>query len=330
MNTHSCAIKYAIFAIDLPGDKIPRRRYLKEKAQLLARGEGVGARIIKRILDAEFGPENVPGERTISTFIAVLNRERESSPPWKPSEGIQQGDDLGFLLRLDLIKRSEIVQMLIVGPAESSTRLPGLTRKEAEVAVSLQIGMAGLDPLIQLLIVHEYAERLAYGPEPITADLDLLIATRPWNVPNGTQLYEEMLRCGTAPQVLVRSLYCTRLIEENATINDPELLIAESDVFTKVQQLILSSNPIMRIQMWAWDALKVPWGAAFDHTDPDSHDVLTGFIDLTMQDGGVVRQLRIDRKKFNWEFLLTAPLRKQDSQTTEQHLSTADSETSND
>jgi hypothetical protein len=216
--------------------------------------------------------------------------------------------------------------MLIVGSADSADRLPGLTNKEAEVAVSLQISLAGLDPLIQLLVVHEYAERLAHGPEPITADLDLLIATRPWNVPSGTQLYEEMLRSGAAPQVLIRSLYCPSLIEENAAIIDADQLLAESDPINAIGHLIAAANSIMRIQMWAWDALKVPWAVAFEHTDPDTRDVLSGWFRIETKDGGDVPQLAIDRKKFNWESLLKEPLDKQDSRTREQHSSTAEPE----
>ena len=329
MNTkilaHDLAIsseQLAKLAVLLPQEKNARRRYLKDQAELLAQTRGLGAPKIKRQLDKEYGSDNVPSERLISDWISGLGRGGESGPEWKPWNEHPVCDDLGFLFRLDLIKRSEIVQMLVVGSLDSTEQLPGLTITEAKVAVKLQASLQDLDPVIQLLLVHEYAERLASHSRPITADLDLLVATQPWR---GSQLYKEMIGKGAAPQVLVRSLYGRGFIEMNAKITDAPRLVSESEPIRRINRLNRDGDLSFRVQMWAWDQLKVPWNLAFDHTDPDTKDVLTVFLKIKEKNDGDARQLVEDRGKFSWEFLL-----QQDAQVKDKHISTTDSETSND
>jgi hypothetical protein len=285
----------------LPLAKKDRKKYIATEAKRMARREEVGARRIKQKLDQVYGEENVPSERTISDLISGSNRERIVSPEWLPWGGTPITDDLGFLLRLRMIKQSEIIQMLLVDAEHSADRQPQLTVNEADIAVKLQLSLLGLDPVIQFLIVHEYAERLEFPNDPLTNDLDLLVATRPWS---GSKLYGKMLNGGADPRASIRSLNCRGIVEHNAPITNGDQFGKDHDISNQIARLIREGDPTTRLQIWAWNFLDVPWNLALEHRDQITGDVISLWLTLSMTENSEGVGPVSDREMFDWEKLL--------------------------
>lgn len=276
MSTRRLAENHAKFADFLPEDKTERTARLKWHAQQAAQREGKGAPTIKREFDARWPQVPIPSERTISDWIKGIRSGRTDSPEWNSWDDDPITDDLGFLLRLNLVKKTDLVYMMIdqTGIGFLPRPLPGLTVEEARVAVKLQVALQTIDPLIQLLIVHEYAERLAFA-ERSTQDLDLLIACRPWL---DWRLYEQALHSGVAPPAEVRGLHTYRQLEER--------------------------DPRIRVQLWSWSQLSVPWAMVLDGLRPDSPKKSVHRIEHRDLTTDQQEQLARDASEFNWEWLL--------------------------
>ena len=262
------------FAPPLPESKPKKRKILKDQARLLHQAKGWGAPRIKKEFDIAFGAEMEWGERTVSDWIGEPSSDSSSTEYWQPWKQSHKPDDFGYLLRLDLVKRSWPIDILLWSGLEHYGR--GLTETEAEIATKLQLSLQGLDETIAVLVVHEYSQRLNAEENIFTADLDLLITTRPWL---GSDLYDHSLGEGIAPPVEIRGL--------NTDASWPRG----------------ESNPLVNFQIWAWDKLKVPWSMTVERENIEVglqssvRLVKNGLSDQQKQD------LDTARKSVNWEWL---------------------------
>jgi len=264
----------------LPEHRGDRTRVLKERAQALVQSERIGAPSIKKKLDEEYGSENIPSERTISGWISSSRERLRESPEWTPWMVDQPlTDDVGHLLRLNLIKKSNVFQSLIYKSLKQPTPVLGLSVKEAESAVNLEVSLQGLDQFIQMSIVHEYSQRLTFA-NPVTDDLDLLVATQPWL---DERLYNDQIRQGIAPPVEISAL----------------------------TPLVSGSNFHLGnlVQFWAWQVLNVPWREISESQSADLKEKIVkrfgrlGLIDKTVS--------TIDWKKqlFSWSSLIGSEIK---------------------
>jgi len=274
MNTSNLAKNKNYFAPQLPEGKSQRRKVLKDQARLLHQARGWGAPSIKKEFDSAFGKEMSWGERTVSDWIGEPSSDRTSTEYWQPWKSSHKTDNLSYLLRLDLVKRCWPVDILLWRGLEHFGK--GLTKTEAEIATKLELSLLGLDESIVILIIHEYSQRLNADKIAFTADLDLLITTRPWQ---GSKLYDHSLREGIAPPVEIRGLN-----------TDESWPTGER-------------NPLVNFQIWSWDTLKVPWSMTVEHENLE-----VGRQSLRrLKKNGLSDQQNLDldiaRKSMNWEWM---------------------------
>jgi hypothetical protein len=302
MSSRSFAEKHAIPAIIVPSDKKGRKEFLKSESKKLAQQERMSAREIKERFVNGYKLSGFPSERTISGWISNISKTRIESPMWKAWNETPITDDLGFLLRLQLVKRSEVAQMLLASCCEPLEQLHrDFSQKEAEIAVKLQMSLYGLDLLIQFLIIHEYAERLSFPDDPYTQDLDLLIATRPWT---GPELYEAEIRSGTTPRVSVKSLNYTNFVSRDTRIHNPDQFFSENEVTRISYRLIVEGQPIIKLQMWIWNTLGVPWNLSINHRDLVTEDKMEIWLKIPVEQKQLdSKRVEFSEEKFNWESL---------------------------
>jgi len=261
------------FAPPLPERKSERRKVLIDQARLLNQAKGWGAPRIKNVFDNAFGPDMEWGQRSVSTWIGKSSIEPELDQYWRPWNSRSKTDDAGHLMRLDLVKRSATMYRLLDVMGLFATA--GLTESEADIAMKLRYSLHPLDPIVQLLIVHEYAQRFSADENALTSDLDLLVATQPWL---GGDLYKYSLLNNVAPPVEIRGL--------------------------NTYGQLPSDDPMIRVQVWAWDALKVPWLQVIEVALRRTSGRLISRLEPDGLSDQEKHALATDRSTFNWEWLI--------------------------
>ena len=282
VTTRKLAEYLAKHANTLPERRSDRTRVLKDRAQALAQSERIGAPSIKKKLDEEYGSKNVVSQRTISEWISGSRERLGESPEWTPWMVDQPlTDDVGHLLRLNLIKKSNVFRSLIYKTLKQPTPVLGLSVKEAESAVNLELSLQGLDLFIQMSIVHEYSQRLSFA-NPVTDDLDLLVATKPWL---DGRLYNDQIRQGIAPPVEISAL--------------APLVSASSFHLGNL------------VQFWAWQVLNVPWREVSESQSADLKEKIVkrygrlGLIGNTDSTADWKKQL------FSWSSLIGSEIKRE-------------------
>lgn len=152
-----------------------KTRFLRDVATALQNLGCGGAPAIQKAVSRTWRNDNVPGVRTFSNYLQDSPDEPESErfvvneprPRW---EQYALPHNVGFLLRMESVNRA------VYGH-------DSLWKHEAEWATKLEGALTDLGAIGALALVQEYAwrERASIAN---TADLDLLLAGRPWTTPN--------------------------------------------------------------------------------------------------------------------------------------------------
>lgn len=194
MSTQSFTQYYA--HIQLPVEREARFVALRQQARRWKAHLNMSAVKIHDEFSTVFDGE-LPSSRTISNWISdVLYVGKRQGLEWSVLHaGTQKSQFLRFLVNLDVLSSAIHVES-------------GLTIDEARWAESLA-GVFNdpdgleLDLLPQLAIIEEYARRDADPPLP-TDDLDIILATRPWE--DGGALYKLAIESGRAPTPILPML----------------------------------------------------------------------------------------------------------------------------
>jgi hypothetical protein len=140
---------------------------LRYEALILRDSYHLGATLIHRELERRY-PKAKFSQRTVSNWIARPAADVPPPPaePWKKWEPSLWQQDAGYLLRLDLITKT-------------MNQRP-LNETEALWATRLEVALGSLNMFAQWALIDEYAHRNTHSTKPVTDDLDLIVATRPW------------------------------------------------------------------------------------------------------------------------------------------------------
>lgn len=181
--------------------------------------EKLSALAVWREYDRRTGHRKLIGKRKVQQIVAEARknaRTDEAFPvvEWQPWTNEEQSPELiDHLLQLDA--------------ACVATYRRHLYQHEARGACRLRVALSGLSPRGQLAIIREYARResLAFylrSDRPYTADLDGLVAYKPW-LPQNYAIYHYAAITGNIPVLQGSALW--ELIErpEMYLENDPAL-----------------------------------------------------------------------------------------------------------
>ncbi|MDA1196185.1 MAG: hypothetical protein O2894_13525 [Planctomycetota bacterium] len=151
----------------LPDDRAERMQRLRVEARTLHASRNWGAPLIHRDLEDRYG-NGVVSQRAVSKWIAASRGVTAPArpKPWLKWQAFPWPPDAGYLLRLDLVTRTMLGR--------------GLWDQEAHWATRLEPALRDLDLFAQWALIDEYTQRHIHSSEPLTDDLDLIVATQPW------------------------------------------------------------------------------------------------------------------------------------------------------
>jgi hypothetical protein len=183
--------------IPIPSEKRARYTALREVAARLKAHLNMNPREIHEQFTQAF-KTTIPGARTIWDWnekVAYSGSRRDSLEWSVLRAGNLQSSHLRYLVSLDMLSSA------IHGER-------GLTVDEARWAESLADVFGDtkgveVDLLAQLAIIEEYARRDIEPPLP-TDDLDIILATRPWE--DEGDMYKVAISCGRAPTPILPML----------------------------------------------------------------------------------------------------------------------------
>ncbi len=140
-------------------------------------GAGLSAREVHEVLAKEFATDEIPAPRTVQGWVANYADPRPAE--WwtvrdatSPAEAAPILEVLGYLIRT------------------SGYRAAGITRAEARYVAIVRAAAPKMHPLLAHRLAQLYARREASGLS--TADLDAVLALRPWSGDRAYREYKEL------------------------------------------------------------------------------------------------------------------------------------------